>query len=450
MKNKLFFLLIIACLLPGCSPAPSDRWNISCGGDFDNKTVQGLSLVNVDASTFTLGQTRQGTMLEGADQPLQVIQSAFRISSQPIDTKFYQMVYPRQKWPKNGMSYDDVNKMLDKYYAMTGIPLVIASESMYQAAIYAGAIEPKSSQQTIVLDSWSYDRDEPSLRTDWLQRKESTMVVRRRPASREPVERYRRSRSNTFYVALRRNDPRTAELEKELDFTEPVEHQYRSKEKLSVVVGGERFTMLPVEGGQMMLGATDEQDRYAETDEREARTATLEDFMLSQTEVTVGQWKAVMGYLPVGNHQSMKEKAVVNVSWYAAMQFVLALREQTGLPFRLPDEDEWEYAARGGKKSRGYVFSGGNNAADVAVCTLKDKRPVSSNVASKKPNELGFYDMSGNAWEWVRGAYRNTDGTNAVLRSGSRLSHSVACRVSNRQAMPPLAQKDSFGFRIAL
>jgi len=217
-----------------------------------------------------------------------------------------------------------------------------------------------------------------------------------------------------------------------------------------------KLEMLPVAGGSLELGATAEQLRYAEDDENPVRTVSLPSFKMSKTEVTLALWQAVMETTPFGNDPSYPGRAVINVSWYDAEAFVVRLRELTGRPFRLPSEDEWEYAARGGQKSGGYVFAGGNNAKDYVVCTGKaawgknkgeNVRPQLVNVASKKPNELGLYDMSGNAWEWVRGA---SPGGLAILRGGSRLSTNIACRVSNRQAMDPLEKKDTFGFRIAL
>ena len=202
----------------------------------------------------------------------------------------------------------------------------------------------------------------------------------------------------------------------------------------------------------MTLGATPEQGKYAEADEAPLREATLRDYKIGQTEVTAALWNAVMGSWTVGTGKQFPGRPAVGVSWYDAKEFILRLREITGRPFRLPSEDEWEYAARGGRRSKGYVFAGSNTSADVAVCTYKDKkgesvRPHPADAASKKPNELGLYDMSGNAWEWVQGTY---PGGGCIQKGGSRLSLNVACRVSNRQSMPPGSRKDTFGLRLAL
>lgn len=217
--------------------------------------------------------------------------------------------------------------------------------------------------------------------------------------------------------------------------------------KKTFTVAGESFAMIPIEGGQATLGGTREQEKYAEGDEVPVVETTLQDFMIGETEVTAGLWEAVMGYLPNWNDRKHPERPVVGVSWYDAKEFIHRLNGFTGERFRLPDEYEWEYAARGGRKSCGYVLAGGNPPAEIGVFSSEKDRAKLSPVKTKKPNELGLYDMSGNAWEWVQGQY--VDG-NCVLRGGSYAARSAACRVSNRQGMPPGQIKDSFGFRLAL
>ncbi len=220
----------------------------------------------------------------------------------------------------------------------------------------------------------------------------------------------------------------------------------------SVTACGTTFEMLPVQGGKALLGATREQQPYADEDESPVREATIRDFKLGRTEVTIGQWNAVMGSLPYGNDPRYPSMAVCNVSYYDATEFILKLREITGRAFRLPTEDEWEYAARGGRRSHGYVFSGSGNSAEVAVCATKNRKGESVyhrsvNAGSLKANELGFQDMSGNMWEWTRTAH--PDG-GIVQKGGSYKSLNTACRVSNRQPMQPENKKETFGFRIAL
>ena len=89
--------------------------------------------------------------------------------------------------------------------------------------------------------------------------------------------------------------------------------------------------------------------------------------------------------------------------------FIQELNKLTGKNFRIPKRSEWLYAAKGGLKSKGYTYSGSNILSEVAWYSENAKDV--HNVATKKPNELGIYDMSGNAWEW---ADDNGSSTNSV------------------------------------
>ena len=195
--------------------------------------------------------------------------------------------------------------------------------------------------------------------------------------------------------------------------------------------------------------------------EQNAHPVTLDDFEIGQTEVTVGLWYAVMGSVPYLNDVKDINKPIGNVSWYDCQVFLRKLNAMTGRKFRLPTEAEWEYAARGGRFSRHYGFSGGNDMKSV-MWFLDNADSKTKPVKTKKPNELGLYDMSGNVWEWCydRAAEYTTEpqvnpvgaeeGGTRILRGGSCNARWDACRISNRSYMPGKNFKGTFGLRLAL
>jgi formylglycine-generating enzyme required for sulfatase activity len=154
-------------------------------------------------------------------------------------------------------------------------------------------------------------------------------------------------------------------------------------------------------------------------------------------------------------------RPVEKVSWSDCKEFISRLNSATGKTFRLPKEKEWEYAAKGGNKSHGYEYSGSNEINDVAWYDKNayfcgsDKQNSSHpdygthNVKTKKPNELGLYDMSGNVWEWCEDLY-DSSGSRRVLRGGGWGSSAWFCRVSRRDSSAPDNRGSSFGLRLAL
>ena len=222
------------------------------------------------------------------------------------------------------------------------------------------------------------------------------------------------------------------------------------------IVNDVSFKMIPVAGGTFIMGATAEQEEYAQDQEKPTHQVTLSSYRIGQTEVTQALWVAVMGNNSSEN--SVNLQLPVKCSWNDCQLFISKLNELTGKTFRLPTEAEWEYAARGGIHSQGYIYAGSNNVFDVAWYSyygVDDLQPV----ATKKPNELGLYDMSGNAWEWCQdwyGDYTNENqynptgpetGTLRVFRGGCYYELSRYCRVSYRWGWPP---STTLGFRLAL
>lgn len=222
-------------------------------------------------------------------------------------------------------------------------------------------------------------------------------------------------------------------------------------------VNGVQFTMVAVEGGTFTMGATSEQGSDATDYEKPAHEVTLSDYYIGQTEVTQALWKAVMGSNPSGHKGD--NLPVENVSWNDCQEFIQKLNQLTGKQFRLPTEAEWEYAARGGRKSRGYKYAGGNNIDSVAwYC---GNSGGTHPVATKQANELGVYDMSGNVWEWCSdwyGDYQSSSqsdpqgpssGSFRVDRGGSYYNDAGYCRVSRHGNNTPDGRYYSLGLRLS-
>lgn len=188
---------------------------------------------------------------------------------------------------------------------------------------------------------------------------------------------------------------------------------------LSFELKGVEFKMIPIEGGSFVMGA-DSPD--APNDQKPAHKVTLSDYYMGQTEVTQELWTVVMGNNPASFRG--KNLPVEDVSWEDCQKFITSLNNMLqkegklpdGMIFHLPSEAQWEYAARGGNKSKGYKYAGSDDINAVAW-TRSNAGGRTHPVAGKLPNELGLYDMSGNVWEWVQdyaAPYSEAEQTNPV------------------------------------
>lgn len=209
-----------------------------------------------------------------------------------------------------------------------------------------------------------------------------------------------------------------------------------------------KFNMVFVEGGTFYMGAqsTDTNginyDAEARPDEAPVHKVTLDGYYIATTEVTQILWRYTTQLCDF-NQQWGDQMPAYDLSWNDCKSFINKLNYITGLNFRLPTEAEWEYAARGGKNSRGYHYSGSDNPDEVAWY-WKNSNDCVHFVSEKKPNELGIYDMSGNVREWCSdwaGLYTEDDQVNPVgpewglfriVRGGSRLNNTQLCRTSYR------------------
>ena len=231
-------------------------------------------------------------------------------------------------------------------------------------------------------------------------------------------------------------------------------------------VNGVSFTMIEVDGGTFMMGATEEQGTTNNSRATPVHEVTLSSYSIGRTEVTQALWKAVMGSLPQYiAYPGDPQRPVEMVMWNDCQTFLTKLNQLTGKNFRLPTEAEWEFAARGGNYSKGYIYSGSDNLYDVAWCRNNAAESTHA-VALKLPNELGLYDMSGNVSEWcqdIYGAYTSeaqTDptgpesGNTYVYRGGDihyfNSGHYGDCRVSHRNYSEPDIAYTFLGLRLAL
>ena len=238
------------------------------------------------------------------------------------------------------------------------------------------------------------------------------------------------------------------------------------------VKDGISIDMVRVEAGTFTMGATPEMKDPHYAEEPTHRVTLTNDYYIGKYEVSQALWKAVMGNKP--SKFKGDNLPVEQVSWKDCQKFLSKLNRITGKTFRLPTEAEWEYAARGGNKSRGYQYSGSNNILDVAWFTdrsndLLDVGWVTDNSGSKtyavgikQANELGIYDMSGNVWEWCQDCYGkynsssqvNPTGANSgsrrVVRGGGCRSGAWLCRSSCRDGYAPDVRLSTLGFRLVL
>lgn len=226
--------------------------------------------------------------------------------------------------------------------------------------------------------------------------------------------------------------------------------------------------MVFVEGGTFTMGAT---DGWGYEDEKPIHEVTLSPFYISRYEVTQQLWFAVMGENP--STVLCDSMPVNNISWNDCQTFIARLNESTGKSYRLPTEAEWEFAARGANYGNnkslgsGYQFAGGYSYIDDLdeyVWYQDNAEESIHKIGTKKPNELGLYDMSGNVCEYVNDFFSLTsyteasqenptgvtDGEFRVFRGGSYIRPAWQVRLANRYGINPSERCEECGLRLAM
>lgn len=243
-------------------------------------------------------------------------------------------------------------------------------------------------------------------------------------------------------------------------------------------VNGVTFAMLTVEGGTFMMGYGDTEMAYPSS--HASHQVTLSSFKIGVTEVTQALWVAVMGDNPSPDQSDVDLLPVCNVSWHDCRTFIQRLNELTGLNFNFPTDAQWEFAARGGNLSQGYLFAGSDNIDEVAWWSDQNTGSGSwtwhpAMIGLKKANELGLYDMSGNVSEWCYDdywivsssdvepmvdpvfeydSYPNESLRRRVMRGGSRFDEYAFgweyCTVYSRDRVRAYDNHSLYGLRLAI
>lgn len=238
----------------------------------------------------------------------------------------------------------------------------------------------------------------------------------------------------------------------------PIKESKKPENKIRQDIAKSGFEMVFVKGGNYIMGGNDQIDDGGPLEMRVAdecpHPANVDDFYIAKYEVTQSDWVEIMGSNP-SNIKDCDDCPVVQVSWEDVQEFIQKLNDKYDEAFRLPNEEEWEYAARGGTKSRGFLYSGGNDVDEVAWFE-NNSTGTSHPVGMLKPNEIGIYDMSGNIWEWCSDPkipYPCDDlgkvFESKVLRGGTYRNRATSVRVRDRNGRESSMRLPTLGFRLA-
>ena len=283
------------------------------------------------------------------------------------------------------------------------------------------------------------------------------------PAKQLEVQPWIDSCNMRLEEAARREREEAARAEAAQRERERLEAEQRAREEeenRQQIINRLIANMVYVEGGTFTMGATKEQGKDADAMAKPKHKVTLNSYYIAKYEVTQSEWEAVMGMNP--SYFKGENLPVDCVSWDDCQEFICKLNELTGKNFRLPTEAEWEYAARGGNKSKGYKYSGSNNLGEVAWYGENHATGSTHPVGLKRANELGLYDMAGNVHEWCQDLYASyssssqknptgpSSGSNRVYRGSCWYSSEWGSRICYRCFNTPDIGGQSRGLRLAL
>ena len=438
-----------------------------------NYTVSEVTfdMVKVPSGYFTMGLSQDNRQKVSGSTIHPVALDGFVITATPVSQALWTAVMgsnpssvQNPSLPVDMVSWGEVHKFISKLNKATGKTFSLPSEAQWE---YAAGLQGKDFVSVAEWMEDTFSELTDSFVVNPATPKPADHKVVRTVKDRLEIDSHTKKAGVGFRLVQPTGEALSESLLKVLDGAsfdrETVDASDGGSETFTV--GDVSFKMVKVRGGEFTMGYSDKDYSFGRfaipENEKNFHQVTLSDYAIGETEVTVGLWNAVMGYVPYLNDINEPLKPVGNISWFDCQKFILKLNALTGRTFRLPTEAEWEYAARGGSKSRGYGFSGTNDM-NSSMWYVDNADMKSKNVKTRKANELGLYDMSGNVWEWCfdRAAdYQKTpqtdpcgpsEGTSRILRGGSCASRWDACRITNRSYMLAKNIKGTFGFRLAI
>ena len=471
LNTRLFLAAATACVLVSCGGSSSSS---SQAPDYEmNYTVSEVTfdMVKVPSGYFTMGLSQDNRQKVSGSTIHPVALDGFVITATPVSQALWTAVMgsnpssvQNPSLPVDMVSWGEVHKFISKLNKATGKTFSLPTEAQWE---YAAGLQGKDFVSVAEWMEDTFSELPDSFVVNPAAPKPADHKVVRTVKDRLEIDSHTKKAGVGFRLVQPTGEALSESLLKVLDGAsfdrETVDASDGGSETFTV--GDVSFKMVKVRGGEFTMGYSDKDYSFGRfaipENEKNFHQVTLSDYAIGETEVTVGLWNAVMGYVPYLNDINEPLKPVGNISWFDCQKFILKLNALTGRTFRLPTEAEWEYAARGGSKSRGYGFSGTNDM-NSSMWYVDNADMKSKNVKTRKANELGLYDMSGNVWEWCfdRAAdYQKTpqtdpcgpsEGTSRILRGGSCASRWDACRITNRSYMLAKNIKGTFGFRLAL